>query len=403
MIDEFQDINRAQYECVRLLGGTGYNVFVVGDDDQSIYRFRGSRPDFLLNFPKDFPGTKSITLATNYRSTDEIITYANAVINQNTLRYQKDIHGTGSTGTRPRIITSDDQNMEAVNIATRVKDAITRGTPPDEISVAYRLNMQARALADAFLDMNIPFKTRDEMPTLYDHWMAQDFFAYLRAAARVGRIKTHDEDIARIINRPFRFIPKAFAEWLRKENAYIFAAYRRSPLLHTAVKTRIEELHDELISLSKKSPEAAIRYICLQMGYNGHIIDTCEHKRLKPAGLLEVASELQEAAKQFNSAQRFIAHAATVAAFQRENRDSAQPCVTLTTMHSAKGLEFSHVYIAGAVDCVIPSQHCTTAEEYEEERRLFYVGITRAKHHLTISTLRTRYDKPTKPSRFIVT
>jgi DNA helicase-2/ATP-dependent DNA helicase PcrA len=330
-------------------------------------------------------------LTTNYRSTDEIIAFSGRVISGNKTRYAKDITGTGKSGPKPRIMVSDDQNHEAVQIAARVRDAIRKGTPPTEIAVAFRLNMQARALADAFLNMNIPFKTRDEMPTLYDHWIAEDFFAYLRG------------DALAVANRPFRFIPKAFLEDVKKNNRDFFACYMRHPMLHTAVKTRIEELQGQLARVKKLSPVAALRFIRLQIGYNGHIIDMCERRGLRPVGLMEIADELVDAAKQFDNADRFIAHARSVAAFSKENRDLAAPAVTLTTLHSAKGLEFSRVFIAGAVEDVLPSQHSRSPQEIEEERRLFYVGATRAKHMLHISTMKTRYDKPTKPTRFLAT
>jgi len=403
MIDEFQDINRVQYEMVKLLTSNTRNIFIVGDDDQSIYRFRGSRPEFLLNFPSDFPETGKVTLDVNYRSTDEVINYANYLIKNNSLRYDKIIVGTGKTGKKPILYTSEDQNHEAVRIAEQIRKLWKSGVSLDEIVVAFRLNMQARAFMDAFLNLNIPFKSRDEIPTIYEHWIAEDIFAYLRVSVRLGlRQKVgYDADAARIINKPFRFISKAFLQGLKKNDLDLFAYYKRDSSLHIATKNNIEELHDDLKILSKRKTADAIRYIRKGIGYNGHISDICDYKKLNPIGLNEIADELQDAAKQFNDPIEFITHAKNTAKLVKEQGQNG-PCCTLTTLHSAKGLEFKHVFIAGVNEEILPSLHSKTKAEIEEERRLFYVGVTRAKEELILSTLKTRYDKPVKPSRFIV-
>lgn len=402
MVDEFQDINSVQYEMVRLLASPKNNIFIVGDDDQSIYRFRGARPEFLLNFPNDYPDSSQITLETNYRSTNEIIESANNLITANTMRYNKNIHGTDQSGKKPILLVAPDQNREAIQIAERIRALIKKGTNLDEIAVAYRLNIQARAFMDAFFNMNIPFKSRDEMPTIYDHWIAEDLFAYLRLARRLGlRQKTgYDADAVQIINKPFRYISKAFLQSLKKDDHDLFRVYSYSDLLHKTTKAHIEELHHELLLLSKRSTADAIGYIRKTIGYNQHIINTCEYRKLRTTGLFEITDELQEAAKEFEDPMDFIAHAQETAILSKQQVQTG-PCCTLTTMHSAKGLEFKHVFIAGAVEDLIPSARSKTAVEIEEERRLFYVGVTRAKKELYISTIESRYDKPSKPSRFL--
>lgn len=401
MIDEFQDINCVQYEAVRLLAANYNNLFIVGDDDQSIYRFRGARPEFLLNFPQDFPGCAQVTLSTNYRSTNAIISYANSLISHNTLRYNKHIVGTGTPGTQPIVLTANDQNHEAIEIAEKIRNLAKHGTDLSDIAVAYRLNIQARALTDAFLNMNIPFKTRDEVPSIYDHWVAEDIFAYLRLARRLCLRQKygHDPDATRIINKPFRYISKAFLQSLRKEDQDLFRTYGSSPFLHMATKSTIESLHHDLIKLAGLETADAIRFIRQTLGYNTHIIEACEYRKLRPAGLFELADELQEAAKAFPKPLEFIAHAAQAA--EQAKQTPTGPCCTLTTLHSAKGLEFAHMFIVGVIEDLIPSARSKTLTEIEEERRLFYVGVTRAKSQLYISTIKSRYDKPTTPSRFL--
>ncbi|MCL2577637.1 MAG: ATP-dependent helicase [Defluviitaleaceae bacterium] len=402
MIDEFQDINRVQYESVKLLAAPKNNIFVVGDDDQSIYRFRGSRPEFLLNFPKDFPETKQITLETNYRSTDSIINYANKLISNNKIRYDKNISGTGKNGPAPIIFVAEDQNQEAVLIAKKIRKLWKQGANLDEIAITFRLNIQARAFMDAFLNMHIPFRCRDEMPSIYEHWLAEDLYAFMRVARRLSlRQKTgYDPDAVRIVNKPFRFISKAFLQSIKKYDKNLFTAYKRDPTLHISTKTGIEELEENLFVLAKKETSDAIRFIRQNMGYNGHIISTCEYRKLNHAGLFEIADELQEAAKPFANPLDFISHAKNTAAAAKEQTKTGE-CCTLTTLHSAKGLEFERVFVVGVVEEVLPYIRSKTAAEIEEERRLFYVGVTRAKHELYLSAIKTRYDKPVKTSRFM--
>ena len=402
MIDEFQDINRVQYESMKLLAHPKNNIFIVGDDDQSIYRFRGSRPEFLLNFPKDFEGTDKVTLTTNYRSTDNIITYANKLISQNEVRYSKQITGTGKQGPKPVILKSVDQNAEAVRIGELIRKMISQGIDPIEIAVAFRLNMQARAFIDVFLNMNIPFKSRDEIPILYNHWIAEDIYAYLRLARKMKQKQTnsYDADADRIINKPFRFISKAFLAGLKKSGKNLFMEYWRDDDLHIATKTGIEELHANLLNLANFATADAIKFIRRQIGYNGHIVDISDYRKLNSKGLFEIADELTEAAKQFPNPDDFIAHA-VVAVEAAKKQPEAKSCCTLTTLHSAKGLEFEKVFIAGIVEDVLPHLHSKTPSEIEEERRLFYVGATRAKNELFLSVIKSRYDKPCNPSRFL--
>jgi len=403
MIDEFQDINRAQYETVKLLAAPANNLFIVGDDDQSIYKFRGSRPEFLLHFPKDYPNAASVTLDTNYRSTNQIIGYANNVIIENKLRYDKQITGTGRDGAKPLILVSDDQNQEAAKIAQRIRDMWKKGANLDSIAIIYRLNLQARAFADAFMNANIPYRSRDEMPIIYEHWIAADFCAYLRLALRLYRKQKtgYDPDAERIINKPYRFISKAFMQGMKQANGDLFKEYHRDPTLHAASKTRIEELKADLISTAKRDTSAAIRYIRAGMGYNDHILDHSAYRKLNPAGLIEIADELQEAAKAFPDPEAFLAHTRAAIAAAKDKEQDRGPACTLTTLHSAKGLEFDRVFIAGAVEDVLPYVRSKTEADIEEERRLFYVGVTRARHELYISTIKTRYEKKVEPSRFL--
>jgi DNA helicase-2/ATP-dependent DNA helicase PcrA len=196
MIDEFQDINHVQYECIRLLSAPNHHLFAVGDDDQSIYRFRGSRPEFLLRFPEDYAGTQQVVLDTNYRSTNEIIEFSNKLIAENQIRFNKTITGTNKKGAPPVFIVSDDQTKEARGIAVRILSMLKQGADLNEIAVIYRVNIQSRALSDALMQMNIPYQVKDEAPSVYEHWIARDIHAYLRVSQH--QKTTYEPDAERI-------------------------------------------------------------------------------------------------------------------------------------------------------------------------------------------------------------
>jgi DNA helicase-2/ATP-dependent DNA helicase PcrA len=309
------------------------------------------------------------------------------------------MQGTGRSGPAPVFLKPDDQNAEATEIAKRIKTMTAEGASLDEFAVIYRVNIQARAFADAFLQANIAYRVRDEAPVIYEHWVAQDIFAYLRLS--VNRPPGFNPDELRIINKPFRYISKAYLEYLKKTDKSIFQVFARDEALNTGQKTHIEELLACLfVAGLKKTPNDAIKYIRTE--YDRHIRDHCEYRKLDAAGPLEIAQEIQEAAKQFASIADYLTHVEGVITAAKEGaRDDDSPRVTLTTMHSVKGLEFENVFIAGAVEDLIPHEKSKTDAELEEERRLLYVGVTRAKTGLYISVPLTRYDKKVRPSRFL--
>jgi len=405
MIDEFQDINQVQYECIRMLSAKPHHLCIVGDDDQSIYRFRGSRPEFLLKFPEDYPQTKRILLDVNYRSTDNIIEFSNKVIEKNQNRYDKVIVGTQKNGPNPQILHNDDQNSEAKFIALQIRKMLDETLEKNlqanlnEIAIIYRTNMQSRAFVDAFMLANIPFVSKDEISVVYSHWMVRDIFAYLRLAHKIGTA----EDVERIINKPFRFIGKPFIQKMRQDKLDIFSNYAKSPMLNVRQKSAIEELVTDIKALRKYKTLNAIKFIRNKIGYDAHIKNHCEYQKINPIGLYEILNEIQEAAAEFPKFADFMQHAEE--AIQNKNlQEPANPDdnrVTLTTMHSAKGLEFDIVYLVGAVEGLIPHERSKTPAEIEEERRLFYVGATRARNDLYISVIKKRHEKEVEPTRFL--
>ena len=205
LVDEFQDINRVQFEVLKLMANPNNNIFVVGDEDQSIYGFRGARPDFLLQFEEYFKGTEKILLDINYRSKKEIIDVSNKLIEKNVSRYDKTIKCYQGEGAIVNYIMPKDSEDEAIQIGKEILEEIKKDYMEySDFAVIYRTNIQSRALVDVFMDMRIPFTIKDSVVTIYDHWAARDILSYLKISVR----KNTNEDWIRIINKPFRYISR---------------------------------------------------------------------------------------------------------------------------------------------------------------------------------------------------
>lgn len=396
LIDEFQDINRVQYECIKILAAHN-NLFVVGDDDQSIYRFRGASPEFLLNFPKDFKNCKKVILNTNYRSTDEIICFSNKIISCNTKRYEKDLIGVGRNGQNPKKIITSDIGAEAVAISNRILK-ISKNVSFNEIAIIYRTNIQARVFAEILMNINVPFQIKDEMPSIYDHWINKDMCAYLSLALD----KSLNKEALRIINRPSRYISKTITNMAKNKNTSMLMELFNNPDLQYWQRTKIEELILHLNKIKKLNTYEGFKYIRNIVGYKNYVDDYADYRKINSKGLFEILDELQEVAKSYPSIEQYLEHIELAKTNEAEIKKQKNNFgVTLTTMHSAKGLEYDTVFIASCIDGLIPYEKSKTRSELEEERRLFYVALTRAKNNLTISVIKTRYEEKVEPSRFL--
>lgn len=402
LIDEFQDINRVQYETICLLAQKHHNLFIVGDDDQSIYKFRGARPEFLLKFPKDFEDVKTVILDTNYRSTDNIIALANKTIVYNKDRYNKDIEGTKLKGKEPILLKSEDIETESLLIAEHIKKLHTHGLPWSSIAVIFRTNIQARAFVDKFMDMNFPFFMRDEMPNIYDHWIAKDLLSYIKLSLDLNK----NDDLERIINKPKRYISKMLIQEAKKKSGSLL--YNLSNLKDTQIwqRTRLEELEYYLHAIKKRNTFEAFKYIRVIVDYDEYIKQYATFRKIGVKGLFEVADELKEAAKKYETHEEFLTHVDDFISELKNQRvikkeTTQKDAITLSTMHGAKGLEFDAVFISTVVEGVIPHEKSKTIAEIEEERRLFYVAVTRAKQLLYISTINSRYEDKTTRSQFL--
>ena len=396
LIDEFQDINRLQYEIVRMLAKPEDNLFIVGDDDQSIYRFRGAKPEIMLGFERDYPGAGRILLDVNYRSTEEIVAPALRLIGENQKRFSKAIHTTGRHG--KNVITKlwQDPGEENLAIAREIQLYLQSGVRPGDIAVLYRTNAGPRFLMEKLMEYNLPFRTRDTVPNLYEHWISRNILTYIRIALG-SRAR---EDILQVINRPKRYISRDAMpdETVSFEKMKAFYAEK------DWIAERIESLEGDLRAIARMSPLAAVNYIRQGMGYDEYLIEYAAFRRMRPEELLETADELKESAAGFKTFDEWFAH---IEAYKEEllrqaaQRRTETDAITLATMHSAKGLEFPIVYILDANEGITPHSRAMLDEDMEEERRLFYVAMTRAKTRLHVYAVRERYHKKAEVSRFV--
>lgn len=405
LVDEFQDINKVQFEALKLIANPNNNIFVVGDEDQSIYGFRGSRPDFLLEFEEYFLNTNKVLLDINYRSKGEIIDIANRLIEKNENRYEKVIKCGQGNGANVNYISPEDSEEEAVYIAKDIKNKVQEDyTEYTDFAVIYRTNIQSRALVDVFMDMRIPFVVKDSIVTIYDHWAAQDILSYLR----IGVNPNSNKDWIRIINKPFRYISKDNLNLIKDEPDFINALINKCDLHPKQVKT-INDLDIDITYVKGLNPKNAISYIRTTLDYDRYILDYCTNRKIKTNGLIEILNELESSATNFKTIQEYLDHIERVKSEIVDNKNNKETDgVIFTTMHSAKGLEFKNVYIIGANEGTIPHEKSYEIDDeekkndqIEEERRLMYVAITRAEENICISSPINKYGKRVSKSRFV--
>ena len=408
LVDEYQDTNTVQYQWLRLLAQAHHNICCVGDDDQSIYSWRGANVQNILNFERDFPEATVIRLEQNYRSTQPILDAANALISNNRSRLGKNLW-TQSTGTDPvRITVMTDQTDEARQICDQIESDQRRGTSLDEIAVLVRTTSQMRAFEDRFIDINIPYRIIGG-PRFYERQEIRDAIAYLRL------VQTLDDDLAfeRIVNLPKRGIGaktiqdlQVSARAMRRSLFLTVEDLVNTDELKPGVRTTLRQFSLDVLrwkGLSEAASPSDLAKMILEE--SGYVAMWRDDKSIEAAGRLENLQELTNAMKPYETLTAFLEHVALVTENQQ---NSDRPRVTLMTLHQAKGLEYEHVFLPGWEEGLFPSQRSMDEvglAGLEEERRLAYVGITRARRKAVISyalrrMLYGQYND-TVPSRFI--
>lgn len=396
LVDEFQDINLLQYAILRLLADPERNLFIVGDDDQSIYRFRGAKPEIMLNFPKDYPDAKQIVLDRNFRSVASVIRAAQLVIRENTKRFAKRaVHVRKGQG-QIDIREFSGQEHESLYLIKKVQESLAGGIPPNEIAVLYRTNQGARPYAERLMEFNIPFEMRDALPNIYEHWIAKDLFAYLHLA----RERLDRAEFLQVMNRPKRYIARDAidAKVISLETLRTYYEDKDWML------DRIDRLELDLRMLKDMAPYAAVNYIRYGMNYEEYLQEYAKARRMKPEELTDILDEIQDGCRPFKTVEAWYEHLTAYKERlleQRGKKERDPDAITLATLHSAKGLEFQEVFLVDVNEGTIPHRKASMEADLEEERRLFYVGMTRAKDRLHLFYVRERYGKRVEPSVFL--
>ena len=400
LIDEFQDINRVQYEVIRMLAAPRYNLFVVGDDDQSIYGFRGAKPELMLYMKQEFPALRTISLTVNYRSTEFITGAAARVILHNDTRFYKRVQSFRGRGQNVHVQEVLDEQEEAQYVTEEIQKKLDQGIKPGEIAVLFRAAVQARMISEILSEHRIPFEMRDYVTNFYRHFIVKDMMAYLQLAAG----KRDRSLFLTICNRPLRYLARNSME-NRQVN---FEDLRKFYCDKDWMLDIIDQFDVDVRMMKNMAPYAAIQYIRKKIGYDDFLKEYAEKHQISWKQLMDVMAELEERSKNFKSYDEWEIHIAKYTQELEEQQAKARKIkgerenkVQLMTIHSAKGLELEDVFVIHANEGEIPHQKAEKKDEIEEERRLFYVALTRAKNNLCISYITQKNGNSIKPSRFV--
>lgn len=402
LIDEFQDINRLQYETVCMLAEPENNLFIVGDDDQSIYGFRGAKPGIMLSFPKRFPDTKQIVLGVNYRCSDEIMKAAERLIGKNNERYEK--HIVANKGKEQPVHMKKCENLpdEAEKIVAQIQMYQKEGIAYQEMAVLFRTNMQMRLLAGKLMEHGVPFTMRENLPNLFDTWMAKDIMCYLQLA--LGNRSR--EKFLKIANRPVRYLSRtAFTESeVSFDKLRAYYAVKNQEWM----EERIWNFEYDLKNLASLSPYAAIHFIRKGIGYDEFLKTYADERNVNADDWFDVLDEMQEMARDKKSIPEFLSfvenYGDTLEEIRQEHKKQQvkeEPGVSLMTMHASKGLEFPVVFVPTLNEDIVPYRKAVQEGNLEEERRMLYVAMTRAKTYLHLSFVKERFHKEAEPSPFL--
>lgn len=409
-VDEYQDTNKIQYEFVKLIAGENPNLTVVGDNDQSIYKWRGADINNILNFHKDFPGAKIVKLEQNYRSTQKILDVANKVIENNDSRIDKNLWTARDEGKNVLYKEFPHSNEEEYGVINKIIGLNYKGEEFKNMAILYRTNAQSRGFEEALIRERIPYKIVGGLK-FYDRMEVKDVLAYLRV------INNPDDNVslARIINRPKRGIGDTsladMLDYADKNNLSLYDVVTNIDKfddLNLRARKNIKEFGSILKILKDRSKEFSIGKLFEDVLYeSGYALDLKNQNTIESKTRLENIEELHSNIMEYDrEGVELSEYLNTLSLLSDVDKTSEDSGVNLMTMHAAKGLEFGTVFLVGLEEGLFPtSRSLESEEEIEEERRLCYVGVTRACDNLFISSSRTRsmYGKLTsaRRSRFI--
>lgn len=395
LVDEFQDVNQAQYDVVRMLAAPQDNLFVVGDDDQSVYGFRGAKPGIMKEFMKDYPKARQILLDVNYRSSGYIVKGALRVIGNNKIRFEKKIEAFRKPDETVHVQEVKDPVQEAEYVLERIREYREKGVSYTEMAVLYRTNVDARAMSELMMEYQIPFVMKEHLNNIYEHFIALDMISYLR----LSQGEYDRKYFLQIANRPNRYLTR---ESMKTGNVS-YESLRRYYRDKDWMVDRIDQLEWDMKMICDKTPYAAIQYIRKRMGYDEFLKEYAAYRKISSEDLFAVLEEIWQNSKGYGTIKEWFEHIESYGKMLKEQnkKNGEKEGVNLMTMHAAKGLEFDTVFVIEANEGSCPYKKATADEEIEEERRLFYVAMTRAKRKLVISYVKEKNGKDLLPSRFV--
>ena len=395
LVDEFQDVNQAQYDVVRMLAAPQNNLFVVGDDDQSVYGFRGAKHGIMKGFMIDYPNARQILLNVNYRSSGFIVKGALKVIGHNKERFAKEIIADQKPKETVHVQEVKDPVEESRYVTDKIKEFAKNGIPYAEMAVLYRTNLDARAMSEFLMEYQIPFTMKEYLNNIYDHFIGIDINSYFH----LSQGETDRRYFLQVANHPKRYLCR---ECLNERNIS-YESLRNFYCDKDWMMDRIDQLEWDMKMIRNKTPFAAIQYIRQSMGYDEFLKEYAAYRQIPEEDLMAIIQEIQQNSREFQTIPEWFDHVEKYREMlkkQNQKRESTDG-VALMTMHGAKGLEYDTVFIIESNEGSTPYRKAKSEEEIEEERRLFYVAMTRAKRKLIISYVKQKNGKDMNPSRFV--
>lgn len=401
LVDEFQDICSLQYEVVRMLAKPQDNLFIVGDDDQSIYGFRGSKPEIMMNFTKDYPEAQQVLLNINYRSKQGIVDTAGKLIAHNKVRFAKKVKAQNEQTDGVNIYSFSSKLKQAENIALLIQQYMEQPAAKySDIAILYRTNNHTVYTADKLMKEGIPFHMKEKPKNIYDSPIAKDITAYLNYALYEDSL----EDFVRIMNRPVRYIKKSTVP----RQAFRMEALIQNNKATEYVVQNIVDLYDALRFIKGLNPFSAVNFIRKGIGYETFLKKQALENGRDAAKEIEMLEELMQLAKGFETIPEWLEHIQNYESImrgitQQESglKSTETDAVSMVTMHSSKGLEWKVVILPDVNEGVVPHKKAVTDKELEEERRMFYVAMTRAKERLFLFYIQEKEAGNLLPSRFL--
>ena len=391
LIDEFQDINDAQYELTKLICKTK-NLFVVGDDDQSIYKFRGSRPKVMKEFIRDYRNCKQIILSENYRCAKIIVNFSKRVIDYNKDRFKKDLVSNRPDIGKIEIKAFVDSTEENSYIVDLIRKYLNKGLNYSDIAILYRTNLLSNSISALLNKYNIPYFIKGNDNSIYDCFAIKDIISHLKVATNEYSI----EDLMNISNKPLRYISREAINYNNSKVEDILYYYRDKKYMNKS----LNKLCNNLNTIKKCITPLAIRYIRTEVGYDKYLKEYCKSKNIEYENTIEILDAFEEESIGYNDKKLYLKYIEDQKT-DNINKDENEDSIKLMTFHLSKGLEFKVVIIIDANDGIIPHKRSIKDKDIESERRLFYVGATRAKDYLHIFFTTRRFGKNFSASRFI--